>query len=77
MGADIGKFAEIDNLTGDEPMLSWMIPRFIDRKNYVDGSFVVSHMASCDQREAGYDETEDLKAYLDLAISRLDNVVNH
>ena len=77
LGADIDKFTHIDSSTGDEPMLSWMIPRWIGRKNYVDGSFVVSHMASCDQRTAGYDEAEDLKAYLDLAITRLDNVVDH
>jgi hypothetical protein len=77
LGADIDKFLQVDSRSGDEPMLSWMIPKFIGRKNYVDGSFVVSHMASCDQRKAGYDETEDLKAYLDLAIARLDNVVNH
>jgi hypothetical protein len=61
----------------DEYDLSQRIPIFINRFNYIDPGFVVSHMGFTKQRELGFDETEALKGYLDLAVSTLDDVIDH
>jgi hypothetical protein len=61
----------------DEYDLSQRIPMFINRSNYIDPGFVVSHMSFTKQRECGFDETEVLSKYLQLSITGLDDVVDH
>jgi len=61
----------------DEPLLSQVIPRCINRTNYIDPGFVVCHMGFTRQRELGFDETESLKGYSDLSVSTLNNVIDH
>ena len=61
----------------DEPLLSKIIPKIINRNNYIDPGFVVCHMSFTRQRELGFDETEALKGYSELRVTTLDNVVDH
>lgn len=61
----------------DEYDISQRLPVFINRSNYIDPGFVVSHLSFTKQRQLGFDETEVLKGYSDLAVTRLDNIVNH
>ena len=61
----------------DEYDLSQRIPVFINRSNYIDPGFVVCHLSFFGQRELGFDETEILKGYSDLAVATLDNVIDH
>lgn len=60
----------------DEMNLSVNLPSKIGRRNYIDGSFVVSHFAFGTQRDSGLNETELLKKYLELSVALLDLPVN-
>lgn len=61
LAKDLWAFQECwDN---DELKLSLEIPQERKMCNYIDTSFTVSHMAFTSQRDAGYDETEDLGNY--------------
>jgi hypothetical protein len=51
----------------DEMDLSIHIPKLINRHNYVDPSFVVTHMACGFQRDAGFNEGPVLEKYKELA----------
>ena len=61
----------------DEYDLSQRIPVFINRSNYIDPGFVVSHLSFTSQRKLGFDETDILKGYSDLAVTTLDHIVDH
>lgn len=61
----------------DEYDLSQRLPVFINRLNYIDPGLVVCHMGFTGQREFGFDETEALKGYSELSVTRLDDVVDH
>jgi hypothetical protein len=59
-----------DCWNNDEMNLAFFIPKWLTKNNYIDPSFVVSHMAFTRQRDAGFDETPVLEQYKELAKTR-------